>query len=191
MAGPEGVSTGRRRHLSPRAVPQAAALDDDGPAGAYYRALIKVFPRAMALLVLVVVVLLTSASTAWWLVGDLSETTTGSVTHIVAPPDISSGAALAIGLGSLLIGGIAAASMLFAPAMGRREPGWRLVVALVVVVGIIVGYGWRVLTAGTAGANQGAGLIVLAGVPVVLGLLATAGIRSFQLLAASEQGRDH
>lgn len=55
MAGPEGVSTGRRRHLSPRAAPQAAALDDHGPAGAYYRALIKVFPRALALLILVAV----------------------------------------------------------------------------------------------------------------------------------------
>jgi len=146
--------------------------------------------RALLLLIGVVVVLLTSASTAWWLVGDLSETTTGSVTHIVAPLDISSSAARAIGIGSLAMGGIAAAGVLFGSAIRRSEPGWRLVVALVVVVGIILGYGWRILTAGTAGANQGAGLIVLVGAPVILGLLATAGIRSFQLLAASERGRE-
>lgn len=186
MAAP----TGRRRKLIPRAVPQAAALDAHGPADAYYRAFIKVLPRALALLVLVVVVLLSSIYMSWWLVGDLSETTTGSVTHIVAPPEISSGAARAIGIGCLVIGGTAAAGVLFGSAIRRREPGWRLVVSLVVVVGAIVGYGWRVLTAGTAGANQGAGLIVLVGAPVVLGLLATAGIRSFQLLAASERGRE-
>ena len=132
-----------------------------------------------------VIVLLTSAYTAWWLVGDLSETTTGSVTHIVAPRDISNRVARTIGIGSLAVGALAAAGVVTGSAMGRREPGWRLVVAVVVGAGIILGYGWRVMTAGTAGANQGAGLIVLLGAPVVLGLLGMAGIRSFQLLAAS------
>ncbi len=127
-------------------------------------------------------VALTSAATTWWLVGDLTETTSGSITYAIEPPDISTGWVRAIGIASAVIGGIAVAASLYGSATARWDPGWRWVVAMVAGAGMIVGYGWRVMTAGVAGANQGAGLVVLLGAPIVTGLLATAAVRSYQLL---------
>lgn len=39
------------------------------------------------------------------------------------------------------------------------------------MAGLLVGVGWRVLTAGVIGANIGAGLVIVFGGPVVAGLL--------------------
>jgi len=130
----------------------------------------------------VVVVALASAPTTWWLVGDLTETTSGGVTYIIAPPNISAGWVRAIGIGSTVIGAVAVAGLLYGSAAGRWDPRWLWVVAMVAGAGMIVGYGWRVLTAGVGGANQGAGLIMLLGGPIVLGLLSAAAVLSFRLL---------
>lgn len=132
-------------------------------------------------LLTIVVLALVSATTTWWLVGDLTEATSGSMTYVLDPPNISAGWVRAIGIGSAVVGGIAVAGSLYGSATGRWDPGWGSVVAMVAGAGIIVGYGWRVLTAGVTGANQGAGLVVLLGVPMVLGLLGTAAVRSFSL----------
>ncbi len=133
-------------------------------------------------LIAVLVVALASAATTWWLVGDLSATTSGHITYTIVPPDISPGWGRAIGIGSAVIGGIAVASALYGSAAGRWDPGWRWVMAMIGGAGTILGYGWRVLTAGVSGANQGAGLIILLGAPMVLGLFGSAALRSYRLL---------
>ncbi len=133
-------------------------------------------------LIAVLVVALTSAATTWWLVGDLTVTTSGHITYTIVPPDISPGWGRAIGIGSAVIGGSAVASALYGSAKGRWDPGWRWVMAMVGGAGMILGYGSRVLTAGFSGANLGAGLVVLLGAPIVLGLLGAALVRSCRLL---------
>lgn len=40
-----------------------------------------------------------------------------------------------------------------------------------VIVGLMAGVGWRILTAGVVGANIGAGMLIILGTPVAAGLL--------------------
>jgi len=117
----------------------------------------------------------------WWLVGDLSETTSGRLTYVINAPSVPPGWARAIGIGSVVVYSVAAAATVHASVAGTWDPGWRWVITMVTGAGMIVGYGWRVLTAGVAGANQGAGVIVLLGIPIVLALLSSAAIRSYRL----------
>ncbi|UWP80002.1 hypothetical protein [Dactylosporangium fulvum] len=51
------------------------------------------------------------------------------------------------------------------------DPRWWRVLGPLLAAGVIVGYGWRVMTAGVIGANIGAGLVVLFAGPVVAALL--------------------
>lgn len=78
--------------------------------------------------------------------------------------------------------GLVGALALYRSASGGWDSRWPLVLILVATAGTGVGYGGRVLTAGVAGANQGAGVMVLLGGPVVVGLLATAAVRSYRIL---------
>jgi hypothetical protein len=48
--------------------------------------------------------------------------------------------------------------------------------ALLLVAGMIMAYGYRVMTAGVIGANIGAGIIIMFGTPLVLGLLVSAAV---------------
>jgi len=122
-----------------------------------------------------------STATTFWLVGDLSETANGNLTYVVDPPNIPTGLGSAIGIGSLIVGVVAAVATLHASTKGSWDPGWRWVVTMVAGAGTVTGFSSRVLTAGVAGANQGAGLTVLLGGPTVLGLLGAAAVRSFRL----------
>ncbi|TDC35953.1 hypothetical protein E1211_15025 [Micromonospora sp. 15K316] len=47
--------------------------------------------------------------------------------------------------------------------------------------GILVGFGWQVMTAGGIGANIGAGLIVIFGGPILVALLSTAAVVSWRV----------
>lgn len=48
-----------------------------------------------------------------------------------------------------------------------------------VVVGAILGLGWRIMMTAVIGANIGAGILVLFGSPVILGLLILAGVSAW------------
>lgn len=60
---------------------------------------------------------------------------------------------------------------LWATVTSRLYPGWWLVLLPLVLAGVIIGYAWRVLTAGGIGANIGAGIVITFGGPFVIGLL--------------------
>jgi hypothetical protein len=72
---------------------------------------------------------------------------------------------------------------------------WWEVIGPLVVAGLMVGVGWRVLTAGVVGANIGAGLALMTGGPVVAALLLWALVRALLLVrrrpGGDGDGRGH
>lgn len=119
----------------------------------------------------------------WWLVGDQSEVPVdgSDLGYAFGPVALDPVVERLIGIGSVLV--IAAAVPLLVRASVRHQfdPRWWAVVAPMVAVGVIVGLGWRVMTAGVVGANIGAGFSIMFGGPLVLGLLLWAGLWSRQV----------
>lgn len=76
-----------------------------------------------------------------------------------------------IGVIALLLAGVGAELLVRASWSGELDRRWWEVLVPLVVAGVIVGVGWRVLAAGVLGVNIGAGLMVMCGGPVVVGLL--------------------
>jgi len=122
-----------------------------------------------------VVVAITAAGFTAWLVGDLSEIDYGGgLDYMVQPLPIS--AATMTGLGVVSLALYVAVTVFLGwswPSASQRMslPQW---VLLPTTVGVIVGVGYRVITAGVIGANIGGGLIVLFGVPVCVCLVTIA-----------------
>ncbi len=59
---------------------------------------------------------------------------------------------------------------------------WWSVLVPLMAAGFITGAGWRVMSAGVIGANIGAGIVVLFGVPLVAALLVWAVARSIYIV---------
>jgi hypothetical protein len=124
-----------------------------------------------------------------WMVGDLTDD--------VSLELAAQGVALDYGIdpitfgstGDRIVGIAACVAVLASVALlaqqtiaGRMRGGWWAVLAPLVAVGILVGFAWRVWTAGGIGANIGAGLVVLFGGPLALGLLLAALVSAVILL---------
>ncbi|MEO3801161.1 hypothetical protein [Nonomuraea sp. B1E8] len=122
----------------------------------------------------------------WWLVGDLSaDVPPGTaLDHLISPPGLGPWAERAVGLGALVVAGVTAALLVRASRRRRFDRRWWAALIPVLVAGAVVGAGWRVVTAGTVGANIGAGLtIMLGGALVALLLLWAAGWSARLLLS--------
>ncbi|NGM16194.1 hypothetical protein [Verrucosispora sioxanthis] len=68
-----------------------------------------------------------------------------------------------------------------ATATRTLDPRWWTVLVPLVLGGVLIGLSWRIVTAGVIGANIGAGLVVLAGGPVLLVLLVAAMAQAFRV----------
>jgi len=127
----------------------------------------------------------------WWLVGDLSTVPISEGRDYAFQPwSVDASVARAAGAGSLVVG--AAAVMVLGWAMVRRvlDIRWWAVLVPLVAAGFIAGAGWRVLTAGVAGANIGAGFVVLLGGPMVLVLVVWALAFAVYLLSRTDHAHD-
>ncbi|MFD5629630.1 hypothetical protein [Streptomyces sp. NPDC127072] len=110
----------------------------------------------------------------WGLLGrqDATEVPASQLDYAYRPLDISSGVETALGAGALLLAGVCAALLIRASRNGGGlDKRWWGVLTPLVMAGLLVGAGWRVLTAGVVGANIGAGLVVLVMAPAVAGLV--------------------
>ncbi|MEV5544505.1 hypothetical protein AB0L13_47775 [Saccharopolyspora shandongensis] len=119
----------------------------------------------------------------WYLVGDLSSPgfSPAQLDYVINPLPISP--FVEHGLGILAMALIVASSwMLYRNQKNGlvRYPTW-IILGLLVATGLIVGFSWRVLTAGGIGANIGAGLMILFALPVA-GLLALAALTYLTVL---------
>lgn len=91
--------------------------------------------------------------------------------HAYQPWDIGDGAAAGVGGLALVLAGAGAAVLVRGARRGAMDPRWWGVLGPLVVVGLMAGVGWRILTAGVVGANIGAGLLIVFGTPVAAGLV--------------------
>ncbi|MBF9132094.1 hypothetical protein I0C86_24485 [Plantactinospora sp. S1510] len=108
----------------------------------------------------------------WWLVGDRSTVPAGAdPDYAFQPLDVGPGLTRAAGIGSAVVAVVALLTLVRATRRNRLDPHWWGVVVPLLTAGVLVGSGWRLMTAGVIGANIGAGLTVLLGGPVVAALL--------------------
>ncbi|MFJ2832878.1 hypothetical protein ACIPC1_35910 [Streptomyces sp. NPDC087263] len=110
---------------------------------------------------------------AWGLMGQQNSTElpASQLDYAFEPLGISDGPAGVLGATALLLAGVGAALLVRASRSGGLDKRWWGVLAPLVMAGLLVGTGWRILTAGVIGANIGAGLVVFFMVPAVAGLL--------------------
>jgi hypothetical protein len=116
---------------------------------------------------------------AWGLLGrqDTEGFPASELDYAYRPSDIPDGTAAVIGVVALLLAGVGVTLLVRASRRGELDRRWWEVLAPLMLAGVIVGVGWRVLTAGVLGANIGAGLTILFGAPVLAGLLLWALVR--------------
>ncbi|MFF7736280.1 hypothetical protein [Streptomyces sp. NPDC007984] len=110
---------------------------------------------------------------AWGLMGQQNHAglPASELDYAFQPWDIGDGvAAVAGGLGLVLA--VAGAVVLVRRSLrGAMDQRWWGVLGPLVALGLLAGVGWRILTAGGIGANIGAGLLILFGTPIAVGLL--------------------
>lgn len=118
-----------------------------------------------------VVSLPAAALTTAWLAGDLSyrgpET---DLDYAVQPLPVGDATLAAAGVFGVVV--LLAAVAVVVLRAGRAWP----VLACLAAAGVLIGGGYRVLTAGVVGANIGAGLVLLFGLPAMLALLLTGAV---------------
>ncbi|GAA4591852.1 hypothetical protein BJY16_000419 [Actinoplanes octamycinicus] len=145
----------------------------------------KALPAAMIALVFAVPV------ATWWLVGDLTdpELLAEHIELDYAYRAVSLGAAAdrVLGMLACLIVAGTVPFLAWASITRRLRAGWWLVLLPLIVAGHLSGLAARVATAGVIGANIGAGLVLLLGLPVLLVLVSIAGVIAFYLLRSEPQ----
>jgi hypothetical protein len=124
----------------------------------------------------------------WWLVGDRTESSAGTdLDYAVRPVELDPAVERLVGTGSVLTVAVTVLLLTRASRRHQLDPRWWSVVVPLLVAGVIVGAGWRVITAGVIGANIGAGFVVLVGGPLVAALLLWAMFRSLYLLRSAHR----
>lgn len=138
--------------------------------------------RQLATVASVLIVLAVPVVT-WWLLGDQSTASPDNADYVLRPPfRFSSRVTRALGTGALAVTVAAAALLIAASASHSFDLRWWSVVGPLLMLGILLGLGWRVLTAGVIGANIGAGLFVFVAGPVILALVGWVIFRAISLL---------
>ena len=119
----------------------------------------------------------------WWLTGDQSTTNPDNADYVLRPPfRLSARATRALGTGALVVTVVAAAFLIAASASHSFDLSWWSVVGPLLLLGIFLGLGLRIFTAGVIGANIGAGLFVFFIGPAMLALVAWVIFRTISLL---------
>ncbi|WP_146605643.1 hypothetical protein [Micromonospora craterilacus] len=138
--------------------------------------------------VLVVALLLATPVATAWLVGDLTNREARRLAAEGVPLDyflrpVSLGATgdRVVGVLACVLVILSLALLIRATATRTLDSRWWTVLLALMLSGALIGFAWRVMTAGGIGANIGAGLVVLAGGPVLLLLLIVAAVQAFRL----------
>ena len=130
-----------------------------------------------------VVLVLAATVVSWWLIGDQSTTGPDNADYVIRPLfRLRPGAERAVGSGSCALAVASALWLGWASAGHGFDLAWWSVVGPVLLIGILLGLGWRVFTAGVIGANIGAGLYTFFVGPVILAVLGWVIFRTVTLL---------
>lgn len=112
---------------------------------------------------------------AWWLIGDQSEGGRGADYYTLRPLEISFGDEQVFGVIAVVASVVGVALLLRSRHTLRARPtSWERAVLAVVVAEVVSMFIYRVMTAGTIGANIGAGMMLLFVVPIAAFVLAWA-----------------
>ncbi|MDH6218232.1 hypothetical protein [Streptomyces pseudovenezuelae] len=127
---------------------------------------------------------------AWGLMGqqDADGFSASELDYTYGPSPVTDGIAALIGAFALVLVAAAGALLVRAADRGALDRRWWGVLAPLVVAGLIVGVGLRILTAGVIGANIGAGLTIVLGGPVVAALVLWALGRGWWLATRHPDG---
>jgi hypothetical protein len=107
-----------------------------------------------------------------WVVGDPTESVPRDLSYVVSPPEISPSIENALGAGALsLTVTMAFVALMALRAWGDAGYGRLLSLAGLLVIGVLLGLGFRVLTVGYTGATM-AGLLI----PPALAVVAATGV---------------
>ncbi|WP_405871841.1 hypothetical protein [Streptomyces sp. NBC_00005] len=120
---------------------------------------------------------------AWGLMGqqDAEGLSASELDHAFQPWAVADGTAAAIGATALLVAAVGVTLLARATLRGALDRRWWQVLGPLTLAGLVVGVGWRIMTAGVVGANIGAGLTLMFGGPVVAGLVLWALFRGVWL----------
>jgi hypothetical protein len=112
----------------------------------------------------------------WWLVGDLTSPgfAESELDYAFRAPRLPPAVSNASGLLATVVVVVCAALLARERIRGRITAGWLATPVLLCTAGAVLAFGGRAMTAGGIGANIGAGLFVLFGLPAVLGLVVAA-----------------
>jgi hypothetical protein len=167
----------------------ALAVGSAGPARAAGHAVAGVPGRpdaAVRWLVLAgaVALVLAVAVATWWRIGDrYSYPSPGPIARsVIRPFPVSPAAERAAGRGAVLAAIVAATWLTWASLRHEFDLRWWSVLGPLLPAAILAGFGWRMLTARTTGADFGPGCVILFGGPAVAALLGWAVTRSLTLL---------
>ncbi|MGA5896538.1 hypothetical protein [Streptomyces venetus] len=110
---------------------------------------------------------------AWGLMGQQNAegVPASELDHAYQPWGVGDGTAAVIGAVALVLAAAGATVLVRGARGGDLDRRWWGVLGPLVVVGLVAGVGWRILTAGVIGANIGAGLLIMLGTPIVAALL--------------------
>ncbi|MFD9567050.1 hypothetical protein [Streptomyces sp. NPDC059994] len=120
---------------------------------------------------------------AWWLMGqqNVDGVAPAELDYAFRPLAIGPAQETALGAAALLLALCSAVFLLDASRRGRFDARWWQVVLPLLAAGLLLGVGWRILTAGVIGANIGAGLALFLAGPTVTALVAGAVVRGLLL----------
>ena len=115
----------------------------------------------------------------WWVVGDQSyklgaQERYADLDYAFKPLALSAATERAVGVAALVVVVASVVLLIVHARRGEWDHRWVRPLGAAAAAGVIVGCGWRVMTAGVIGANIGAGLAVLLGGPLVVALLVVA-----------------
>ncbi|GAA0612915.1 hypothetical protein [Streptomyces crystallinus] len=120
---------------------------------------------------------------AWWLMGqqNVDGVPPAELDYAFRPLAIGPTQETALGASALLLTLCSAVFLLDASRRGRFDTRWWQVILPLLAAGLLLGVGWRILTAGVIGANIGAGLTLFLAGPTVAALVAGAVTRGVWL----------
>jgi hypothetical protein len=136
--------------------------------------------RSRSALVAGALMVLAMPVASWWVIGDQSEPIEDP-DYAFRPLDISPGTERAAGLIALFVVLFSGAFFLFVAGRHQMMPGALTVLGPLLLAGVVVGYSWRIMTAGVGGANIGAGFALFFGPPIVLTLVIVSVVCAFRL----------
>ncbi|WP_143261715.1 hypothetical protein [Allokutzneria sp. NRRL B-24872] len=125
------------------------------------------------------------AFAAWWLVGDLSANVSpgARLDYLVPPlPVVSLTPAIDVLVGSVALA-LASGTLLVTATTSARSR-WLGQFLSALALGAVLGFFFRVLTAGGIGANIGGGLVLLLGLPLLVAAAGALAWRTTRLLRA-------